>query len=101
MKTKTPRTGILSLDNRKRQPLESYPLDSLRMVGTIKSRHKRWALVKTPDGAVHQVAKGDFVGKHAGKIVRVSKRKLEIVEKVADQSGQVERRTSMTLTEMS
>lgn len=57
--------------NRVPEFLEAYPLDSLRMVGTVFKENELWALIKLPDGAVHRVKKGNYLGKNHGKITSI------------------------------
>lgn len=86
--------------NRRKEVLESYPLDSLRMVGTIEQNNKRWALVKDPNGTVYRLTKGNYVGQNHGRIDGISNDKISLTEIVPDANGGWrERAASMTLVD--
>lgn len=72
---------------RRREPLESFPLDTLRMVGTMEKDGRKSALIKSPDGLVSQVAVGNYLGQNYGKVVAIKPDKLELVEIVPDGLG--------------
>jgi len=67
---------------RSKEPLELFPLDSLKMAGTIVQDNKVWALVIAPDGAVYPVTLGNRIGKHFGKIVKIMPDEIELMESV-------------------
>ncbi len=73
--------------NHIREELEYYPLDSLRMVGTLAMQEDMWALVTAPDGAVHRVQSGNYLGKNYGKITLVAEDHVELTEIVPDGFG--------------
>ncbi len=93
-------SGIAPPENHIREELEYYPLDSLRMVGTLAMHESIWALVTAPDGAVHRVRTGNYVGKNYGKITLVAEDRVELIEIVPDgQGGWQERTAKMDLSE--
>jgi len=79
--------GIRPDTTRPREPLESFALDSLRMVGTVKKNGKLWALVQTADGTVFRVRTGNHMGRNYGRIVRITDDRIELVEIVPDGPG--------------
>lgn len=86
--------------NHIREELEYYPLDSLRMVGTLAMQENMWALVTAPDGAVHRVQSGNYLGKNYGKITLVSDDRVELTEIVPDgMGGWQERDAKLDLSE--
>lgn len=89
--------------DRPKQPLEEFPLDALRMVGTLsKPKSKLLALVKDPKGALHTVQTGDKIGQNFGTISKITPDGMEIKELVPDGSGGwLSSTASMTLTEQS
>lgn len=88
--------------NRRKEVLESYPLDSLRMVGTIEQNNKRWALIVDPNGTVYRLAKGNYVGQNHGRIDTITNDKITLTEIVPDPSGGWrERQGSMALVDNS
>ena len=85
---------------RRREPLESYPIDSLKMVGLLQQRSQTWALVRDPDGTIHRVQPGNFAGQNHGKITSVSENRIDITELVPDGlSGWVNREAQLAMTE--
>jgi type IV pilus assembly protein PilP len=82
------------------EELEHYTLDSLRMVGTMDQQSEQWGLIKGPDGVIHRVKAGNFMGKNHGKILEVSERRIVLLEKVSDGRGQwQERDAALSLSE--
>lgn len=79
--------GIHPDANRRKEPLESFPLDSLRMMGTLEKNGKRWAIVEDTDGTVHRIAKGNYIGQHDGKVEDITEEKVIIKEIIPDGSG--------------
>jgi type IV pilus assembly protein PilP len=73
--------------NRRKEPLEDYPLDSLQMVGTMGHENLTWLIIQAPDGTVHHVREGNFVGQAYGKIISISDEKAVVVEKILDPNG--------------
>lgn len=76
--------GIRPDINRPREDLESYSLDSLRMVGTVNANSVRWGLVKANDGTIHRVRVGNYVGRSYGKILRIMEDRIELMEIIPD-----------------
>ena len=85
---------------RRREPLEGYPVDSLKMVGLLQQKSQTWGLVRDPEGTIHRVQPGNFAGQNHGKIVSVSETRIDIVELVADGlSGWVNRDAQLAMAE--
>lgn len=91
--------GIRPDPNRRKEELESYSLDSLRMVGTLEQDEETWGLIKTNDGTIHRVAPGNYMGLNDGKITRVSEEKIELIELVPTGSGFLEKEAAIALGE--
>lgn len=72
--------GVRPPENHIREELEQYPLDALRMVGTLEQEDTTWGLVTAPDGAVHRVQAGNYMGRNYGKITLVAPDRIELVE---------------------
>ena len=85
---------------RRREPLEAFPLDTLRMVGTIEMQGLRSALVQSPDGLVSRVVPGNYLGQNYGQVLGVNQDKIELMEIVSDGLGSwVERPASLAIVE--
>lgn len=63
--------GIRPDFKRRKESLEAFPLDSLKMVGTLDFDGHKWAVIKAPDGIVYHVKPGNYMGKNNGKITKV------------------------------
>lgn len=93
-------TGLRPDLSRRREELEAFPLDSLKMVGTIDMNTKLWALIKAADNTVHRVQVGNYMGKNFGKIIRISSDKIELMELLPDKPGTWrEQQSSLVLVE--
>jgi len=81
--------------------LEGFPLDSLKMVGTVEKDKVLWALIKIPDGAVQTVKSGNYMGQNYGEIVSISDGKMEMKETVSNGlGGYKEREISIVLDQL-
>lgn len=79
--------GVSPDPNRVPEFLESFPLDSLRMVGTVYQGKDLWALIRIPDGAVHRVKVGNYMGKNHGKVTKVEETRVGLLELVDNGFG--------------
>ena len=80
--------GALAPDlNRRREPLEAYPLENLRMVGTLEQKKEVYALVRAPDNTLYRVKNGNYLGQNFGRIVGISESAVKIKEIVQDSAG--------------
>ena len=87
-------------ENRPREALEGFPLDSLRMVGVLEQEQSMWALVRASDGTIHRVTEGNYLGQNHGRILNISENNVALVEIVPDGlGGYQERRASLALSE--
>lgn len=92
--------GIRPDPTRRKEELETYTLDSLRMVGTITKEAVLWGLVKAGDGTIHRVREGNYMGRNHGKVIRIIEDKIELMEIVPDKPGTWrEQQTSLALSE--
>ena len=87
---------------RAKEFLEQFTFDSLRMVGSLERGQGNWTLITVPEGGVHRVAVGNFLGRSHGKIVEMTDTYVAVVEIVSDgtQDGWVERPRTIKLTGM-
>lgn len=90
---------IASELNRRRQPLEAFPLDVMAMVGSMDRAGHRVALVKV-DKLLYQVRPGDYLGLNYGLVKRISENEVSLREIVQDPVGEwVERSAVLQLQE--
>lgn len=74
--------------NRKKEFLEGFALDNLKLVGVIKRFNINWALIKSPDGNVNMVKAGNYMGLNYGKIISIDQNGLVIKESVQSGGGE-------------
>ncbi len=85
--------------NRRKEPLEAYPLDSMRMVGSVSRQGRQYALLRV-DNLLYQVKAGDYVGQNYGKITKISETEVTLREIVQDAAGEwIERASALQLQE--
>jgi type IV pilus assembly protein PilP len=90
--------GLRPDANRRKQPLEGYPLDSLDMIGSIGQGPALVALIMAPDKVTHRVRVGEYLGQSDGRVTGVTESRIELIELVPDGSGGwLERPASITL----
>ncbi len=88
------------IQNRNREELEGFELDSIKMVGTLQSEDNHWGIVIDPGGVVHRVKTGNYVGLNIGKITSIEEEQIEVREIIKDNSGRYgERKALLPLTE--
>lgn len=86
--------------NRPKQPLEMFALDSLKMVGTIGAGAGIEALVKDPGGVIHPVHRNEYMGQNYGRITAISDDHIDLIELVSNgNGGWMERPASIALGE--
>lgn len=85
--------------NRRKEPLEVYPLDLMALVGGLERQGQRVALVQI-DKLLYQVRVGAYLGQNYGKIVKISETELTLREIVQDAVGEwIERPAVLHLQE--
>ncbi|MFQ5760042.1 MAG: pilus assembly protein PilP [Acidiferrobacterales bacterium] len=86
--------------NRRKEPLEDYPLDALRMVGTLSRGNQSWAVVQAPDGAVHRAKIGDHMGQNFGMVTNITEQSVNLVELIQNPLGDwIEREANLAIAE--
>jgi type IV pilus assembly protein PilP len=86
--------------NRNREPLEEFPLDALRMMGTISTPQGVFALVRAPDNVIHRVTLKNYMGQNYGQIVSISATEVSLQELVQDGfGGWTQRAASLALAQ--
>jgi len=86
---------------RRKEPLEAYPLDAMKMVGSLIKEGQPVALLRV-DNLLYQVKPGNYLGQNYGKIVKVSETEVTLREVVQDAAGEwTERTATLQLQERS
>ena len=84
--------------SRKKQVLEMYSVDNLVMRGTLLVDGELWALIQVPGGEIHKIRPGYYLGLNHGKVLNITKVKIELLELASDRNGcWKERVTQITL----
>lgn len=97
---KGPGGGLQPDLTRRKEPLEAYPLENLRMVGTLQQNKATYALVKSPDNNLFRVKPGNYMGQNFGLIGEISESTIKLKEIVQDSAGDwTERVSTMTLVD--
>lgn len=85
---------------RAREFLERFPLDTLRMVGTLNLGGSNYALVKDADGLLHRVREGNHMGQSEGRITQISPSEIQLIEIISDGlGGYIERPAAVVLSD--
>jgi type IV pilus assembly protein PilP len=85
--------------NRRRGPLEAFPLDTMRMVGSVERDGQPTALLRVGE-LLYQVEVGDYLGQNYGRVQRIDETELMLREIVQDAAGEwIERPASLQLQE--
>ncbi len=79
-------SGIRPNLDRAKELLEEFNIESLKLVGTI-DKEGLWGLIKAPDGVVHRVGVGNYMGTNHGHIIAVSDLRIDLIEIVSDGIG--------------
>jgi type IV pilus assembly protein PilP len=96
---KQPNSMLAAEINRRKEPLEAYPLDSMSMVGSVVKAGRPYALLRV-DSLLYQVKQGDYLGQNYGKITKISETDVALREIVQDAAGEwIERTSALQLQE--
>jgi type IV pilus assembly protein PilP len=91
--------GVAPDLNRRKEPLESFPLEQLKMVGTLSQGDDIYALVRA-EKTLYRVKKGNYMGQNFGLITDVSDSEIKLKEIVQDSAGDwAERQSVLPLLE--
>jgi type IV pilus assembly protein PilP len=91
--------GIAPDLNRRKEPLEAFPLEQLKMVGTLSQGKDTYALVRA-DKTLYRVKKGNYMGQNFGLITDVNDVEIKLKEIVQDSAGDwAERQSILPLLE--
>lgn len=90
--------------SRRKEELESFALDTLKMVGTVYMNSELWGLVMVGDGSdsIYRVRAGNYMGKNDGRITHITENSIELTEIVPDKKKPgtwMEQQASLVLTE--
>jgi type IV pilus assembly protein PilP len=85
--------------NRRKEPLEAFPLEQLKMVGTLQQAKDMYAIVRA-DKTLYRVRKGNYMGQNFGLITDITDAEIKLKEIVQDSAGDwAERQSVLPLLE--
>ncbi len=85
---------------RAREYLEQFPLDTLKMVGTLRLGGANYGLLQTRDGLIHRVLPGNHVGQNDGRVMSIADARITVAEIVPDGlGGYLERPAALALSD--
>ena len=94
-----PNSMLAAEMNRRKEPLESFPLDAMAMVGSVSKAGLPFALLRV-DNLLYQVKSGDYLGQNFGRVLKVTETELSLREIVQDAAGEwTERNVTLQLQE--
>lgn len=87
--------------NRPKEALESFPLESLKYVGSLSKNKSTFALIKTPDNTIQQVKVGNYIGPNFGLVTQINESDIVVKEIIQDDltGDWIERNASINLQE--
>ena len=99
LEARAPNSVFASELNRRKEPLESFPLDSMTMVGSVTKAGVPFALLRV-DNLLYQVKAGDYLGQNYGRVTRITETEVTLREIVQDAVGEwIERPGALSLQE--
>ena len=99
MEARQPNSMLGAELNRRKEPLEAYPLDSMTMVGSVAKQAQPFALLRV-DNLLYQVKLGDYLGQNYGRISKITETQIVLREIVQDAAGEwIERASTLQLQE--
>jgi len=92
--------GIRPPANHNRQALEEFPLDSLRMVGTVDKDGILFGLITNSEGEIYRVRPGNYMGLNYGRIIQIDEAAITLMEIVPDGlGGWMEREANVSIAD--
>ena len=94
-----PNSMLAAEMSRRKEPLESFPLDAMSMVGSVAKAGAPVALLRV-DNLLYQVKAGDHLGQNYGRVLRITETEVVLREIVQDAAGEwIERSATLQLQE--
>lgn len=89
------------LSNRKREKLEAYDLEALKLVAIFSMGGERVAMIEDTISKGYIVRRGNYLGKHSGKIEKIDDNTVFLVEQVLNPAGDIiDRQVTLTMKEV-
>lgn len=99
-KPASPISTVRPNDDRAREYLETFSMDSLALVGHLTKSGTTYGLIQDGEGSVHAVTEGNYLGRNHGRIVSLNGAEISMVEIVSNGGNSwVERTRTLALRE--
>ncbi len=85
--------------NRKREVLEEYTLETLKMIGFLSREKKNYAMIKAPDNKIYQVTTGHYLGQNYGIIKDINEGAIYLEERIKEEDEWKIKNTKFLLSE--
>lgn len=79
---------------RRKEALEAFSLENLKLVGSLEQNKVTYALIKAPDNSLHRVKTGNYLGQNFGQVTQISESEIKLKEIIQDSSGDWSERVS-------
>lgn len=90
------RPGLNQPDlERRKEELEEFPLEGIKMVGFLQRANVEHAVVRSPDGKLHRIKAGNYLGLNFGRVTAITDTEVKIKEMVQDSTGDWSERESI------
>lgn len=91
----------LPSNKRTREALEFFDLSTLSLVGTFKKKGKEWvASIQDTAGKAYIVRRGNYIGKHGGRIEKIDDQNVYLVEQAINPAGDIiDRQVTLTIAD--
>lgn len=70
--------------NRRKEPLEMFSLEQLKMTGTLMKDKKIYAMIKSPDATINYVTVGNYLGNNYGEITKIDEVNIHMNERIQE-----------------
>lgn len=82
-------------------PLNAYPLNVLRLIGTLVQGNQSFGVILAPDNKVYQISVGDSIGDHYGTVNKITNTQVEVTEPIEENGKKSHRIVTLQLKDQS
>jgi type IV pilus assembly protein PilP len=76
--------------DRRKEPLEAYPLESLKMTGILIRDKIIYGLILAPDGTINYITKNNYIGQNYGHVLEINDSQIILDERIKNSSDEWE-----------
>lgn len=89
-------SGLAPDTKRAKAYLESFPLESMKMVGTVKIKNEQYAVLVI-DGMTYRIRVGAYIGQNLGRVVAINDGGVTLKEMTQENGDWVEKTSELFL----